>query len=115
MEVKIKRLQSQVSTLEAHAQNTAHILKDADARLKRSVQSISVKHFAPFQNAGGQQSFATALVSEKGDGVVVSGIHSRDGVRVYAKPIERFESKRELSNEEHEAIRDAKKVLDTPS
>ena len=74
-----------------------------------------MKHFDPFQNAGGQQSFATALVSEKGDGVVVSGIHSRDGVRVYAKPIERFESKRELSNEEHEAIRDAKKVLDTPS
>jgi hypothetical protein len=72
------------------------------------VSGVSVKRFDPFQNAGGQQSFASALLNEKGDGVVLSGIHSRDGVRVYAKEVKKFASERELSEEETGAIAETK-------
>lgn len=108
LEGTIQKLDQRVSRLEAHAQETTLILKEADERLGRSVQGISVKRFDPFQGAGGQQSFATALLSEKGNGVVISGIHARDGVRVYAKGVVNFTSERELSDEEQAAIEEAK-------
>ena len=107
----IRKLKERVEKLEAHAKETNLVLKDADERLNRSIQGVSVKRFDPFQNAGGQQSFATAMLSEEGNGVVISGIHARDGVRVYAKEVKAFQSERELSEEERDAIAEAKKKL----
>ncbi len=111
LESTIMALQEKVKNLEAHASATDSALTDANRRLKRSVQGVSVKRFDPFQNAGGQQSFATALLNEEGSGVVVSGIHARDGVRVYAKEVSGFKSERELSEEETGAIQSAKNSL----
>jgi hypothetical protein len=107
----IRKLKERVAKLEEHAKQTTLILKEVEERLGRSVQGVSVKRFDPFQNAGGQQSFAAALISEKGDGVVISGIHSRDNVRVYAKEVSGFTSAHELSEEERDAIETAKKKL----
>jgi hypothetical protein len=85
--------------------------ENLDQRLSTSVRSVAMKRFDPFAGAGGQQSFATAYLNEKGDGVIISGIHSRDGVRVYAKEISNFKSERELSEEERGAVEEAKKKL----
>jgi hypothetical protein len=111
LEGTIKKLQERVENLEAHAVKAEAAFENVDARLETSVRGISLKRFDPFQGAGGQQSFAAALLNEKGDGVVLSGIHSRDGVRVYAKDVSNFKSERELSDEERDSIEDAKKKL----
>ncbi len=111
LEATIRILSERVAVLESHARKTNEIITDIDERVTRSIQGVSVKRFDPFQNAGGQQSFATALVNEDGDGVVLSGIHARDGVRVYAKGLNKFSSERELSDDEKEAISSAKESL----
>lgn len=111
LEGTIRKLQERVSFLESHAVKSEKGFENLDERLATSVRSVSVKRFDPFQGAGGQQSFATAFVNEKGDGVILSGIHARDGVRVYAKEISGFTSERELSEEEHSAIEEAKKKI----
>lgn len=111
LEGAITALGERTVRLETHAKTTSATLTDTDRRLKRSVQGVSVKRFDPFQNAGGQQSFATAFLNEEGSGVVVSGIHARDGVRVYAKEVTNFKSERELSDEERGAIETAQKSL----
>lgn len=111
LEGTIGKLNERVSALEAHAVKSEAAFENVDARLSTAVRGVSVKRFDPFQNAGGQQSFATALLDEKGTGVVVSGIHARDGVRVYAKSVSGFKSERELSEEEQDAIDAAKKKL----
>jgi hypothetical protein len=111
LEGLIQKLNERTSKLESHAKETTLILKETDERLGRSIQGLSVKRFDPFAGAGGQQSFATAFLSENGNGVVISGIHARDGVRVYAKGIVNFDSERELSEEERGAIAEAKERL----
>lgn len=113
LEGTIKKLQERVSALETHAETVERALENVDGRLQTSLRGVSVERFDPFQNAGGQQSFATALLNEQGDGVVLSGIHSRDGVRVYAKEVATFKSERELSEEESRAIVGAKNSLKT--
>ncbi len=109
LESTITTLASRIQKLETHAGAATEGLKNHEIRIRRAVSGVSVKRFDPFQNAGGQQSFSTALLNETGDGVVISGIHARDGVRVYAKEVKNFSSERELSEEERLSILDAKK------
>jgi hypothetical protein len=111
LEGVIRGLQTRIEKLEANAVATNNTLRNHEGRIVRSVQGVSVKRFDPFQGAGGQQSFSTALLNEKGDGAVISGIHARDGVRVYAKQVKEFKSERELSEDEMSAIDDARKKL----
>ena len=107
LEGTIKTLGERVGALETHAKKTELALKNLDTRMQGTLRGVSVERFDPFQNAGGQQSFTTAFLNEKGDGVVISGIHSRDIVRVYAKEITGFASKHELSEEEKQSIKKA--------
>ncbi len=114
LEHVIHSLTSDAAMLTDHAQKTEAAINNLDARLRQAVRGVAVRRFDPFQNSGGQQSFASAFLNEDGDGVVVSGIHARDGVRVYAKEVKKFASERELSSDEKSAIDSAKKKLSGP-
>lgn len=111
LEGTIRSLITRTELLESHAKKTEAALNNLDERMQRAIRGVSVQRFDPFQNSGGQQSFSSALLTEQGDGVVISGIHARDGVRVYAKEVSKFQSERELSDEEQTSIAEAKKRL----
>ncbi len=74
---------------------------------RRSIQRVGLVRFNPFEDTGGNQSFALALIDAKGDGFVISSLHSRTGTRVYAKSISDGRSDGALSDEEREALRSA--------
>jgi hypothetical protein len=78
--------------------------KTMDKTLRHSMQWLGIVRFNPFRDTGGDQSFAIALVDGHGNGVVISSLHARDGTRVYAKPLRRWESTYTLTDEEKEAI-----------
>jgi len=69
-----------------------------------SLQHLGVVRFNPFHDTGGDQSFAIALVDGHGNGVVLSSLHARDVTRVYAKPLQKWESSYSLTDEEKQAI-----------
>ena len=78
-------------------------------RASRShIQHVGFLRFNPFRDAGGDQSFAVALADQDGNGVVVSSLHSRDVTRVYGKPLAAWESVYQLTDEEQQAIRQAR-------
>jgi len=81
-------------------------LKLAEARLRGAVAGVGVVRFNPFegQGLGGNQSSAIALIDERGGGVVLSTLYSRDRVAVYVKPLEAGKSPYELTAEEKSAI-----------
>jgi hypothetical protein len=68
---------------------------------------VGLVRFNPFEDTGGNQSFALALLDGNGDGFVVSSLHARAGTRLYAKSIGRGVSDSALSAEEAEALRQA--------
>ena len=88
-------------------------LKQVEKRLRKSIQSVHTVRFNPFKGTGGggNQSFATAFVNEDGDGVIVSSLYSREHVSVFSKPVKNHDSEFELSDEEREALENAKKGL----
>ena len=80
----------------------------------KHVQRVAVKRFNPFGDTGSDQSFSLALLSEKGDGVVLSSLHGRSGTRVYAKPVRLAkQDSYELSVEEEDVIKEAMKSKET--
>ena len=88
-------------------------LATVEKRLKKSVQSVHTVRFNPFKGngGGGNQSFATAFLTEDGDGVVVSSLYSREHVSIFSKPVKKHGSEYELSDEEREALEKAKEGL----
>ena len=79
----------------------------ARAAGRRAIQRVGLVRFNPFEDTGGNQSFALALPDAAGDGFIVSSLHSRTGTRVYAKAIADGRSDGALSEEESEALRRA--------
>ncbi|NTW75662.1 MAG: DUF4446 family protein [Candidatus Moranbacteria bacterium] len=71
-----------------------------------SLHKTELLRFNPFKEVGGNQSFALALLNGKNTGFVISSIHTREGTRVYAKPIENGSEVKEypLSDEEKKTI-----------
>ncbi|MEK7136214.1 MAG: DUF4446 family protein [Patescibacteria group bacterium] len=98
-----------VDTVVAKSKHDDKLFEDIYRRLRSTLQRYHTLRFNPYADLGGNQSFATALMDEDGNGVVISGLYSRDKVGVYAKPLSKFSSEHELSTEEIEAINLASK------
>ena len=76
----------------------------------KSIHRVGVVRFNPFDEMGGNQSFAIALLNDSGDGVTISSLFGREGTRIYAKGIKNKESEYKLSDEEKEAINKAMEI-----
>ena len=87
---------------------------NVEKRLGRSIQAVETIRFNPFKGTGegGSQSFSTSFISENGDGVVISSLYSRDRVSVFSKPLLKFDSNFELTDEEKGVVAGAKKNLE---
>jgi len=72
-----------------------------------SITRVGVVRFNPFKDTGGDQSFVIALLNSNNNGLVLSSLYTREGTRVYTKPIENGNSIYNLSDEEKEAIKKA--------
>ncbi len=110
LEDTIVKLTNETDSLQSSKQDIEKYLAEAEKRISRSIQGVSTVRFNPFKGTGGggNQSFATAILNENGDGVVISSLYSRDRVGVYAKPISKLKSEFTLTKEEKEAIAKAK-------
>lgn len=80
-----------------------------------SVQKVGIVRYNPFSEVGGDQSFSVALLDGNNNGVVVTSLYSRDGNRVYGKPVKSSISEYSLSNEEKKAIERAVSFRTTSS
>ena len=103
--------------LEAHLDKIYAVARDVDevtARTKAletnvptAFQRVGLVRYNPFEDTGGNQSFALAMLDAKGDGWVMSSLHARTGTRFYAKAVVAGKSDTGLSEEEQAAIRQA--------
>ncbi len=110
----IKKLNERADESKAFEEDMERYLTAVEKRLRRSIQRVETVRFNPFQGTGegGNQSFATAFISEDGDGMVLSSIYARDRMSVFAKPVEKKKSKFELTEEEQDVLKAAAEMLE---
>jgi len=74
---------------------------------KSAIQKVGIIRYNPFSNTGSDLSFSIALLDADNNGIVITSLYSRDGNRVYGKPIKNKTSQYSLSEEEKKAIAQA--------
>lgn len=112
----LNSLSTDINSLQKFQQEMEKYLVNVEKRVRRSTQVAETVRFNAFKGdgIGGYQSFATAFLNEDGDGAVISSLYSRDRVSVFSKPIIKFRSEIELSEEEKEVVSLAKNKLGIP-
>ncbi|MBE6012356.1 MAG: DUF4446 family protein [Lachnospiraceae bacterium] len=76
-------------------------------RLKPCIQKVGIVRYNPFENMGGDLSYALALLDANDDGIIINTIFSRDGSHTYCKPVENGKSTYGLSYEDETALKKA--------
>ncbi len=74
---------------------------------RHAVQRVGIVRYNPFEDTGGNQSFALALLDADANGVMLTSLHSRHATRVYLRTIIGGRSDAALSAQESEALRQA--------
>ncbi|MCC6446485.1 MAG: DUF4446 family protein [Armatimonadetes bacterium] len=112
------RLEEMVSGYLSRAQELAPRVEAMEVVLdalqeaqRRSLQYIGVVRFDAFEEVGGHQSSAVALLDGYLDGMVISTIYSRSDARVYTKVVKDGKSESPLTEEEREAINIARAAV----
>lgn len=85
---------------------------EVENRLKTMKSRVGLVRYSAFGERGHDLSFSLAILDEGRNGAVLSGIHNREQMYVYAKPVENGESRYPLTPEEREAIRRASQFPD---
>ncbi len=104
LEDTIVRLREEITELYLHKKGNEVKFDKLDHKLARSVQWVETLRYNPYQDQGGKHSWSTLLADERGNGVVITGLWSREKNNVYAKPVQAYKSEHELSTEELELI-----------
>lgn len=79
-----------------------------ETAMSQKLPHIGFVRYNAFDNVGSDLSYALALLTKSGDGVVISSIWSREETRTYGKIVTGFTSAQDASNEELAAIAKAR-------
>ncbi len=108
LQVGLEGVLERLEALGGRAGQMEEAIRRLEATLSHSIQGVGMVRFRAFQDTGGDQSFALALVDGEGNGAVLSVLHSREGQRVYGKPLAAWTSAYALSDEEKQALEQAR-------
>jgi hypothetical protein len=92
------------SDLEEKIEEAFLKIKNLEDISEKTIQKTGIVRFNPFNELGGNQSFAIALLDDRNNGFVISSLFVKEGNRVYAKAVKDGKSEHLLSDEEKEAI-----------
>ena len=101
-------------TVKSELRRLSQELEDTRTELRETLQHLAVVRYDAYGDMGGRLSWSMALLDDKGDGVVLTSINSRNDARSYAKEVKSFESDAKLSPEEEEAIETLRKEAAQP-
>ncbi len=93
--------------LEAEIESLMARVRRLETEGRKAKRHVGLVRFDAFDEIGGEQSFALALLDDRGDGLVVTSIVGRESARTFAKAIVGGRSERTLMGEEVRAVREA--------
>ncbi len=104
LEEGIVSIDKKLTAIENNEEMLADAIEQIDKRLRTSIRSVEMTRFNPFEDQGGNHSFAISLVNERGDGVVISSLYSRERMSIFAKHIKKGKSDIDLTDEESDVL-----------
>lgn len=107
---------NEIMALDKEIQELFEISNKINNLAFKSIHKVGIVRFNPFKDIGGDQSFAIAILNGSDTGLVISSLHTREGTRVYAKPLSKgLSQKYTLTEEEKQAVAQAISIKPNPS
>lgn len=103
-------LKSKLNEIEEISENSKKVedhIRKVEERMKGCIQKVAIVRYKAFEDVGSDLSFSVALLDDNNDGVVITGIYSRQDSTTYAKPIDKGISRYDLSEEEIQVLNEA--------
>ncbi len=100
----LRNLTERVDALESFAEQAGGRLADLERRLPFTVSRTGVVTYDAFGNISGHLSRSIALLSERGDGLVLSVLATREETLFFAKEVREGRGVEQLSPEEAAAV-----------
>lgn len=110
---KIIRIRfKEMDQVKANSKRLTREHKQIQRHLSSCFSKYGLVKYDAFNEMAGKLSFVVALLNDENTGIVLNSMHSREGCYTYAKEIIKGESYIPLSEEEKEALEQAKTVED---
>ena len=93
-------LQARIDDLHRAVDEVSAALAQVDRRVDETVSKTAIVRYDAYENSGGHQSAAMAMLDSSRTGVVLSAIQGRDYARIYVKELDRGRASVALSPEE---------------
>jgi hypothetical protein len=107
--LRLRRVSRRLAALESASPTPMSVdverVNQLARQLEGAIQRVGVVRYNPFEDTGSNQSFVLAMLDARGDGFVLSSLHSRQQTRTFLKPVSRGKADSAVSDEEAEAIR----------
>lgn len=104
----VAALDEKLTNVRIAVEDLALAVRDHDVRIDSSFSRLGIVRFDAYNDLGGRQSTAIALLNSTGDGVIMTTVVSRDFARTYVKLIKNGQSDIPLAPEEIEAVNQAR-------
>lgn len=78
-----------------------------EIKMKECIQKVAIMRYKAFEDVGSDLSFSIAMLDDKNDGVILTGIYGRQESTTYAKPVDKGISRYDLSEEELYVLNEA--------
>ncbi len=104
LEEIIKNLQTELSLGRQQQSQLEAALKTLSHKSSFAMQKLGLVRFNPFEDGGGNFSFALALLDLHDTGVVITSMHGRQQNRIYTKTIRNGRCEIALTEEEQQAV-----------
>ena len=105
---RIADLETRLKTFETAGATHASRMQVLERAAQSELPRIGFLRYNAFADVGSDLSYALALLTRDGDGVVLSSIYSREETRTYGKTVEKFQTAQDASSEEKAAIAKAR-------
>lgn len=110
LEATLAWLTQKVATLDNRLDEHQKAITYIDKRVGRSIRGYSLVHYDAY-GMGGGQSFSSALIDEQGHGYILSVVAHRNHTGVYSKRVTAGVAEASLTDEEVQALAEAKKSI----
>ncbi len=113
LEETLRDVHTHISKIQKDIRRNEKHLSSLEERVSRSVQGVETIRYNPFKGngGGGNQSFSTSFIDERGNGVVISSLYSRERMSVYAKAVRDLSSDHTLTEEEKQVLNKASEKI----
>ena len=103
-------LLQRLNSIEDAKETSEKALKECEKleiKMKDCIQKVAIMRYKAFENVGSDLSFSIAMLDDKNDGVILTGIYGRQESTTYGKPIDKGISRYDLSVEELYVLNEA--------